>query len=79
MYDPVTPERSAYASDLCARLDYQGRVNGVLLVTTRPRTIPGPMLTREEFEEMELAFTMGLSPEGFAARLVARDKAGRAA
>lgn len=66
---------SAYADNLHAQLDYQCSVNAVLLATTRPKGRTGPLLTSDEMKEMDAAFTMGLSPKGFAAILVSRDKA----
>jgi hypothetical protein len=70
--------RTAAAEELHAELDYQVAVNRVLLATTRPaRSLPAPAdHDRAEMDEMDLAYAMGLSAAGFAARLIARDKAG---
>jgi hypothetical protein len=70
--------RSAYAENLHAEMQYQLAVTAILLVTTRPadRDPRAPMFTQSELDEMDLARTMGLSAAGFAARLMARDKAG---
>jgi hypothetical protein len=69
--------RTAAAEDLHSRLDYQCAVNRALLATTRPAgTRPDGLLSPTEMDEMETAYTLGLSAAGFAARLMARDKAG---
>ncbi|NUO65781.1 MAG: hypothetical protein HOQ34_19640, partial [Gemmatimonadaceae bacterium] len=51
----------------------------ILRTTTRPRDEGGPavkpLFTSAEMDEMDIAYNMGLSAAGFAARLVARDKA----
>lgn len=69
---------SPAAASLHAALDYQCRVNVVLLATTRPKgSRPGkPMLSPDEIAAMDFAMSIGTSPEAFAAMLVARDKAG---
>ena len=62
-------------SDLRARLEFQAQANAILLATTRPKEgRTGPLMTPAELEAMALAYTMGLSAAGFAARLMARDR-----
>lgn len=77
MSAPLIIHPSEYSSRLQRELAYQSAVFTVLLATTRPKgTRRGqPMLSPDEVKEMDLAMSMGLSPEGFAARIVARDKA----
>ena len=71
--------RTAYAAELHAQLDYQAAVIHVLLATTRPKERRRPMLSPDEEQEMDLARQTGLTPAGFAARLMARDKKAGAA
>jgi hypothetical protein len=76
MNAPLIVHPSEYASNLQRELAYQSAVFTVLLATTRPKgTRRGqPMLSADEVAAMDLAMSMGLSPEGFAARIVAADK-----
>jgi hypothetical protein len=67
---------SPYATSLHAVLNYQCRVNAVLLDTTRPKgSHPGkPMLDPDEVAAMDRAMSLGTSPEAFAAVLAHRDR-----
>lgn len=63
-------------SELEASLAYMGEVVAVLRNTTRP--VGNPVITRAEYAAMGHARTMGLSPAGMAARLIAADRRGGA-
>jgi hypothetical protein len=59
------------------QLDYQLRVNAILLKETRGPSVPGPMLSPDEMDELREAYAWGEAPEVFAKRLVSRDEVQR--
>ena len=70
----MTAPAYTHTIDLGLRLAFQCAVNRVLLATTRPKGRGGPMLSTAEMAVMERAYEQGISPEAFAAVVVALDK-----
>lgn len=64
-------------TSLYTPVDYQCAVNRALLASTRPldRTDHRPLLSDAELDEMDTAYSLGLSAGDFATRLAARDRA----